>query len=287
MKGKRKMKNILNSLRHLTTEAFRRKPKLTIITIIILAIVAYFNVNNFLNRPVVSTSGAKTVTFSVSGIYNEGVDIKSGHYYVVNKATQEKGYSSIDINLKNGKNWQSDSYMDSTIKMSVPKGATIELGLRDSEVTFYTKSDYDKIKDELEKATSSYSSSSESTSTSSSESAPSSSSSTSASSSTIETTADDFYAKMNSSTLETGKTYKFTGKAADKNLWGESGDDDYTIYVSAYDSNKGKDDVITLDTTKSIYETLKNATEFEVTVRVTEDTEFDDYDLNIVTATPK
>lgn len=281
------MKNILNSLRHLTTEAFRRKPKLTIITIIILAIVAYFNVNNFLNRPVVSTSGAKTVTFSVSGIYNEGVDIKSGHYYVVNKATQEKGYSSIDINLKNGKNWQSDSYMDSTIKMSVPKGATIELGLRDSEVTFYTKSDYDKIKDELEKATSSYSSSSESTSTSSSESAPSSSSSTSASSSTIETTADDFYAKMNSSTLETGKTYKFTGKAADKNLWGESGDDDYTIYVSAYDSNKGKDDVITLDTTKSIYETLKNATEFEVTVRVTEDTEFDDYDLNIVTATPK
>lgn len=280
------MKNILNSLGHLTTEAFRRKPKLTIITIIILAIVAYFNVNNFLNRPVVSTNGAETVTFSVSGTYNEGVDIKSGHYYVVNKATQEKGHSSIDINLKNGKNWQSDSYMDSTIKMSVPKGATIELGLRDSEVTFYTKSDYDKIKDELETATSSYSSSSESSSTSSSKSTPSSSSSTSASSSTIETTANDFYAKMNSATLETGKTYKFTGKAADKDLWGE-GEDGYIVLVSAYDSNKGKDDVITLDTTKSIYETLKNATEFEVTVRVTEDTEFDDYDLDVVTATPK
>lgn len=281
-----KMKNILNSLGHLTTEAFRRKPKLTIITIIILAIVAYFTVNNFLNRPVVSTNGAETVTFSASGTYNEGVDIKSGHYYVVNKATREGGYSSIDINLKNGKNWQSDIYLDSTIKMSVPKNATIELDAYGSEVTFYTKSDYDKIKDELETATSSYSSSSESSSTSSSKSTPSSSSSTSASSSTIETTADDFYAKMNSSTLETGKTYKFTGKAADKDLWGEV-EDGYIVLVSAYDSNKGKDDVITLDTTKSIYETLKNATEFEVTVRVTENTEFDDYDLNIVTATPK
>lgn len=238
-----------------------------------------------------------------TGDYEVGKDIPEGSYYLTltrYNPAEGKDYNYVNVALyKNGKKENFLDYKDlksvsASHKLTLKKGNIIDVStyyVDSFSLSLFSDEQYENYLDDFEKTAtpseSSASSSSESTSTSSSESAPSSSSSTSASSSTIETTADDFYAKMNSSTLETGKTYKFTGKAADKNLWGESGDDDYTIYVSAYDSNKGKDDVITLDTTKSIYETLKNATEFEVTVRVTEDTEFDDYDLNIVTATPK